>query len=442
MKPIFYALQKSKYHLQHCCIFFSFASMKQFCTKQNIFLLLFFLLNIPSILAQDKICDCDLQGYILDEDGEPLPGAVLFIPKVNTKLVSNEKGFYQIKGLCKHNYLIEVHYTGYSKVEQNVSIKTKSQTQNFQLSDTQINLEEVTVTTEKEKEKGSISISQQTLGKDALSADLTQSLAAALSEVEGVTFTSVGNNVQLPIIHGLYGNRVLVLNNGFKHGFQNWGTDHAPEIDISTANSVTIVKGAAGVRYGPEALGGAIVVEADPLLLNKAWRAKIGTGYQTNGRGYFTNAEVAQGLKNWSYHIGANYTQIGDRQTPDYSLTNSGKIEKSINAGLRYETGDWSFKVYYSLVDQNLALLRASIEDSGNTLALAINSARVKDTFIKPFSYDITEPNQLVQHHLGKFEVSWWYTEDASLTFRYGKQLNQRQEFDARRNSDIPIIDL
>jgi len=107
---------------------------------------------------------------------------------------------------------------------------------------------------------------------------MTQTLASVISEVEGVSFASVGSNVQLPVIHGLYGNRVLILNNGLKHGFQNWGTDHAPEIDIASANRVTIVKGAAGVRYGPEALGGAIIVEADPLTLRNPFRVRVGSG--------------------------------------------------------------------------------------------------------------------------------------------------------------------
>ena len=93
----------------------------------------------------------------------------------------------------------------------------------------------------KTKDEGTISIAQQRVDNVQLSADPTQTLAAASSWGNGVTFASAGNNVQLPVIHGLYGNRVLTLNNGVKHGFQNWGSDHAPEIDISSANSVTVV---------------------------------------------------------------------------------------------------------------------------------------------------------------------------------------------------------
>ena len=88
------------------------------------------------------------------------------------------------------------------------------------------------------------------------------------------------------------------------------------------------MKGAAGVRYGPEALGGAIVVESDPLRLKKPLSVKVGTGYQTNGRGYNVNAEITQGFDKLSYHLGANYNRVGDKFSPDYSLTNTGKKKR------------------------------------------------------------------------------------------------------------------
>ncbi len=385
-------------------------------------------------------CDYEVKGVILDADTkEALPYVAVNVKGTEHFSLTNDSGEFHIKELCTKSNTLVISCLGYGDTtcqhdhhtDQNLSIYLKKESKS---------LETITITGEKNKEEGTASLAQQIVNVETLSEDLTQSLAAVLSEVEGVTFISTGNNVQLPVIHGLYGNRVLLLNNGLKHGFQNWGTDHAPEIDVASANSVTIVKGAAGVRYGPEALAGAIIVEADPLRLNKPFKAQLGTGYQTNGRGYYVNSKVAQGLEKWSYHLGANYTRIGDRHAPDYSLTNTGKQEASFNAGLRYQLKNLSFKAYYSLVDQDLGLLRSSVAESPSTFVRAINADEPR--IIRPFSYDINEPNQTTQHHLGKIEVDWWYADDARLTFRYGKQLNQRQEFDVRRNAELPIIDL
>ena len=234
----------------------------------------------------------------------------------------------------------------------------------------------------------------------------------------------------------------MILNNGLKHGFQNWGKDHAPEIDIASANKITVIKGAAGVRFGPEALGGAIVVEPNPLYLKEPFYAELGTGFQTNGLGYNTGFEVGEGRKNWSYFVNANYTKIGDRNAPDYSLTNSGKDEKSLGMGIQYRTTKIGVKAYYSLIDQNLALLRASFAHSSNAIRQAFTSQQPDPSYISPFSYNINEPNQLTQHHLAKGEIKWTYSDHGNLTLRVGKQLNKRQEFDVRRNADKPIIDL
>ena len=407
--------------------------------KQALSIFLLFAITI-TIYAQDTdLCNYELKGFILDADTkEAIPYVPVNVEETQKYSLTKNDGSFLIDELCEKFNTLYISYLGYR--DTTFTFNQDVENARIYLKKESLELGEVTITAQKRKVEGTVSISQKTVNKKALKSDLTQSLAAALSEIEGVTFASAGNNVQLPVVHGLYGNRVLIMNNGFKHGFQNWGADHAPEIDISSANSVTIIKGAAGVRYGPEALGGAITVEADPLQLNKSLRGRVGSGFQANGRGYLTNVEVGQGGKKWSYHVGANNTRIGDRHTPDFSLTNSGKNEKSVNAGLRYKVNDLDFKVYYSFIDQNLALLRSSIAESGNAFVRAINSD--EPIITNPFSFEINEPNQLTQHQLAKAEMNWRYADGARLTFRYGKQINKREEFDVRRNADLPIIDL
>lgn len=408
---------------------------------ERVGLTIIFVLAFLHVFAQQlDSCQYELTGQILDaETKESLPYVRVELKEVQRITLTDENGRFKFENLCEEEQVLSISCFGYCDTICE-KFHEHSKSPHIFLKQ-QVNLlETVTIEVEKEKEAGTATVALETISKETLSNDPTQSLASALSEVDGVTFTSTGNNVQLPVIHGLYGNRVLILNNGFKHGFQNWGLDHAPEIDLSSVNSITVVKGAAGVRYGPEALGGAVVVESDHLHLKEDFHSQVGSGYQTNGRGYFVNTEVGQGLKNWSYHVGAGYTRIGDKTAPDYMLTNSGKEEKSANIGIRYQQKDWNVKLYYSIVDQNLALLRSSLSHSGTSFTKSINSDI--PVFIRPFAYTINEPKQAVLHQLGKIEIDWWYSDDAKITFRYGTQLNKRNEFDVRRNIERPIIDL
>ena len=140
------------------------------------------------------------------------------------------------------------------------------------------------------------------------------SIANIASQIDGVTFISTGSNVERPVIHGLYGNRILVLNNYLKHGFQNWGDDHAPEINVSSVDRISVIKGSSGVRFGPEALGGAVIVEPDPMKLRQPFYIKINSGYQSNGKGSNLSIKTGNGYKKLGFNIGLDYIKIGSKE--------------------------------------------------------------------------------------------------------------------------------
>jgi len=384
--------------------------------------------------------ECTISGKVLDiETGDPLPFAVVKFISINRVTTADENGEFTLSDICPGTYKIEVSFVGYKTQIFEKSVDEESIIE-LQLQNKINEFETLNVTARRLLERGTEAISQTQITKSDFSSNPTRSVASVLSGVQGVTFSSAGSNVQLPVIHGLRGNRILILNNGLKHGFQNWGPDHAPEIDLSGVDNITVVKGAAGVRYGPEAIGGAVIVEGDPMFFNQPFEASVGTGFHSNGRGYFTQVETGTGFSNWSYHLGGSLTRFGDRQAPDFSLTNSGKDEKAFHGGARFESGQVKAKVFYSFVDQELALLRTSVAESGNLFIRSINAD--EPVFIRPFSFDINEPKQENQHHLGKVEINWQYSEKASLNLRAGRQFNFHKEFDVRRNADLPITDL
>ncbi|MDX5477148.1 MAG: TonB-dependent receptor plug domain-containing protein, partial [Cyclobacteriaceae bacterium] len=303
------------------------------------------------------------------------------------------------------------------------------------------NLSEVEIKAEKIREEGTKSLSISSIGKEEITRNATASLGTLLSGIQGVSFASFGANIQLPIIHGLYGNRILILNNGFKHGFQNWGSDHAPEIDIQSAESISVVKGAAAVRYGPDALGGAVITESHSLPLHSKLSGSVNSGFQTNGRGYHAGFNVSEGYERFSWNMGGSMNIVGDRHTRDYLLTNTGAREWSFYSGAKYKFSEKLIaRTHYSFMRQNLGILRASIGSSG--AALIRNFEAERPVIIRDFSYAINEPNQFVTHHLASVKLDWNPAPDNYLSFRYAFQSNGRQEFDVRRNAELPIIDL
>lgn len=91
------------------------------------------------------------------------------------------------------------------------------------------------------------------------------SLGESLKGITGVNSIQNGPNISKPVIHGVYSNRVLIMNNGVRQEGQTWGNDHAPEIDPFIATKITVIKGAASIRYGSDAIGGVILLDPKDL---------------------------------------------------------------------------------------------------------------------------------------------------------------------------------
>ena len=68
-----------------------------------------------------------------------------------------------------------------------------------------------------------------------------------------------------PAIRGMQGDRIVIMNNGVRQEGQQWGSEHAPEVDPYLASRLTVIKGASSVRYGANAMGGVVLVEPWPL---------------------------------------------------------------------------------------------------------------------------------------------------------------------------------
>ncbi len=63
----------------------------------------------------------------------------------------------------------------------------------------------------------------KTLSKSDIEKNSTDNLGNFLSKISGVTALKTGNNISKPVIHGLYGSRISILNNGVRLAEQEWG---------------------------------------------------------------------------------------------------------------------------------------------------------------------------------------------------------------------------
>src|SRR5690606_20879801 len=140
---------------------------------------------------------------------------------------------------------------------------------------------------------------------------------------------------------------------------QQWGAEHAPEIDPFVASKITVIKGAESVRYGAEAIGGVILVEPSPLPINSELSVILDVVGSSNGRTGTVSAMLESGVKQLqglSWRAQGTFKQGGNLKTANYYLNNTAVEETNYSAGLSYRTKAAHFDVYYSRFKTDLGI--------------------------------------------------------------------------------------
>ncbi|MEM8967497.1 MAG: TonB-dependent receptor [Bacteroidota bacterium] len=384
-------------------------------------------------------CQYQVAGQVLDLSNEqPLAFASVQIDGTSQGTVTDEQGYFRITQICPREFDLIVSFVGYKTAIHHHDPFHKNP--RILLAPDSLTLKSVVIEDEAltgELFSGSIS----GLSAQELNTYQSQSLGNLASRISGVSGLKTGQNIVKPIIHGLHSNRVLIVNNGVRHEFQNWGTEHAPEIDPSLAQNVKVVKGAATVRYGPEALGGVLLIEPPKLDFLTPIQGEIQAVGQSNGRSGEGTVQLQKGFHRIALMGQASLVQQGDLNSPEYQLTNTGKREQSGALTARFHYGNFDIVTHFSHFNQELGILRSAVTGSLEDLVNAIEQSPPPLT--RPFSYGIGNPRQRVQHNVAKVRGQW-FGDKQSVEVQYAVQQNNRQEFDVRRgtNNLRPAIDL
>ena len=203
---------------------------------------------------------------------------------------------------------------------------------------------EVTATGSKEATQ-SILTPTKVLQGDELLNKLGTTLGATLANELGVSATGYGAGSSRPVIRGLEGSRVQILQNGLSVGdVSNISQDHAVGNNMQSAHQVEILRGAAALLYGSGSSGGLVNVVNDRILTNLPDRptGAINTSYETVNNGRAGSLEVDGGFGSVAVHVDTAINNANNYRIPGSATQSQGEpaggwtVPPSGNGGNNY----------------------------------------------------------------------------------------------------------
>ncbi len=387
--------------------------------------------------AQESLCRLQLKGKVMDvHTGKPLDFASIHIVETKQEVLADEYGKFVFKNLCAGKFTLHVSHVGCEPEFYDVAI-SKDTSITLIMHHTEEELEEVLVELHRSDVQATVDMVK--LQGKSLEKLRGLTLGETLKQLPGVTTLTTGTNISKPMIHGLQGNRIVIMNNGIRQEAQQWGNEHAPEIDPFLAQRITVIKGANSIRYGSDAIGGVILVDPNALPNQNGIAAEMNYVAHSNNAEHNLSAMLEGNhakIPALAWRVQGTYRRGGNARTANYWLKNTGVEEGNFSAAMGWNKKRYGIEVFYSRFQTNVGILSSS--HFGNLTDLQNAIARGNPDDNASFTYKIGLPRQEISHNLLKVSSLIQTGDIGEVKMIFAYQYNLRREFDKHRayNSD------
>ncbi|MDQ2820549.1 MAG: TonB-dependent receptor [Pseudomonadota bacterium] len=174
------------------------------------------------------------------------------------------------------------------------------------------------------------------LAGDELRDKIGSSLGETLSQELGVSASAFGAGASRPIIRGMEGARVKMLENGMSTSdVSGLSNDHAVAAEGAVAQQIEILRGPAALLYGSGAIGGLVNVvnERIPTALEKQTTGTVETRYSTVDQGKNASGTVDTAVGQFALHIDGNIRNTDNYKIPGDRILNGNNTDPDSVSG-------------------------------------------------------------------------------------------------------------
>jgi iron complex outermembrane receptor protein len=178
-------------------------------------------------------------------------------------------------------------------------------------------------------------------GQDLLK-QLGTTVGATLSTVPGVAERSMGPGPSRPVIRGLDGDRVLILQDGQRVGdLSSQSSDHGVPVNPASASRIEVVRGPATLLYGSNAIGGLVNIISDTIPTRRVNGTHGGAtlDFGTSAGEALGGGDVLWGNNTFALHASGSAQRTGNFDTPEGEVDNSESRSGFASVGMAW-TGE------------------------------------------------------------------------------------------------------
>ena len=374
-----------------------------------------------------------LTGRIIDQStGGAIPTARVHWVEGDRDILTNDDGRFVVLDIHHHLITLSVEALGYTTQTWEVSAEMAGTLVELSLTDEALRLEGIEVGVRQSAADLRVPQSTSRLTPADIVQQRGQTLGETLEGIEGVSIIQYGPSIAKPVVRGLHSQRIVVMNDGVRQEGQQWGSEHAPEIDVFEVNEIQVIRGPGSVLYGSDALGGVLRIEPADAPSESGFAGEGVFNAFANNRQVSGSAMLEHGSLDLPLlgvvggRVRASGRKSGDAKTADYNLTNTGFTE--FNLGLTVgATRSWGgVEVDYSRFDTEIGLFTGAHVGNFDDLLRAMEEGPL----ITEFGYAIDNPRQEVTHDAIRMDSHIHAGSAGTLETTYAFQLNRRREFD------------
>ena len=285
---------------------------------------------------------------------QPLPAATVVIEELGREVRADGAARFVVENVPPGTYHLSVRADGYSAKRTEIVVGRTPVTIELSI-DPELHYEEVVSVSPTARNAFESYQPTTVLAGQDLTKVMSSSLGDTLAEQPGVANRSLGPAPSRPVIRGLDGDRVAILEDGQRMGdLSSQSADHGVTVNPAAAHKIEVVRGPATLLYGANAIGGLVNIINEQIPTSPiagyegGFVSDLGTGAREGG----VSGDVLWGNRRWAVHAGGTARGSGDVRTPAGETDNSQSRAASADIGVSWTRDRFYLGGAYGYEDQ------------------------------------------------------------------------------------------